>query len=334
MRTYEIVSPNGIDALRLSDRPIPVPGTGQVQVRINASSINYRDLGTVRDPEPRGIPYPTIPNSDGAGIVTATGEGVTRFKTGDRVMGIFMQDWVDGPMTPSAADSALGGARDGLLTEYTVLSEDGLVATPQHLSDTEAAALPCAAVTAWHSLVEVGNVKAGDTVLLLGTGGVSIFASQLAQILGARVIHTSSSEEKRARLKELGAWETINYADTPEWQDSVLDMTDGRGVDHVVEVGGPGTLERSIASTRIAGSIGVIGTLSNGSVNPISVMRKALRVQGIYVGHRNMFEDLNRAIAQHELRPVIDRTFPMENAKDAFHHMASGRHFGKIVIEL
>jgi NADPH:quinone reductase-like Zn-dependent oxidoreductase len=334
MKTYEIVSPDGIDTLRLADRPIPEPGPRQVQVRINASSINYRDLGTVSDPGPRGIPYPTIPNSDGAGEVTAVGDRVTRFKVGDRVMGTFMQNWIDGPMTPTAIGSALGGSVDRLLTEYAVLDEDGLVSTPSHLSDTEAATLPCAAVTASHNLVEVGGVKAGDTVLLLGTGGVSIFALQFAQMLGARVIHTSSSDEKRARLTELGAWQTINYADTPEWQDAVMDISEGRGVDHVVEVGGPGTMERSITATRIAGTIGVIGTLSQGSVNPMSFMRKGLRVQGIYVGHRNMFEDMNRAIAQHELRPVIDRTFAMEDARDAFHYMATGHHFGKIVIAL
>ena len=206
-------------------------------------------------------------------------------------MGTFMQNWIDGPMTPIAIGSALGGSVDGLLTEYAILDEDGLFSTPSHLSDTEAATLTFAAVTAWHSLVEVSGVKASDTVLLLGTGGVSIFALQFAQMLGARVIHTSSSDEKRARLTELGAWQTINYADTPEWQDTVMDISEGRGVDHVVEVGGPGTMERSITSTRIAGTIGVIGTLSQGRVNPMSFMRKGLRVQGIYVGHRNMFED-------------------------------------------
>ncbi len=334
MKTHEIVSPDGFYTLRLADRPIPEPNPRQVKVRINASSINYRDLGTVSDPRPRGIPYPKIPNSDGAGEVTAVGDCVTRFKVGDRVMGTFMQNWVDGPMTPTAIDSALGGSVDGLLTEYAVLDEDGLVSTPSHLSDTEAATLPCAAVTAWHSLVEVGGVKAGDTVLLLGTSGVSIFALQFAQMLGTRVIHTSSSDEKRARLTELSAWQTITYADTPEWQDAVMDISEGRGVDHVVEVGGPGTMERSITATRIAGTTGVIATLSQGSVNPMSFMRTGLRVQGIYVGHHNMFEDMNRAIAQHELRPVIDRTFAMEDARDAFHYMATGHHFGKIVIAL
>ena len=249
-------------------------------------------------------------------------------------MGNFMQNGIDGPMTPIAIGSALGGSVDGLLTEYAVVDEDGLVSTPSHLSDTEAATLPCAAVTAWHSLVEVGGVKTGDTVLLLGTGGVSIFALQFAQMLGARVIHKSSNDEERARLTELGAWQTINYADTPEWQDADMDISEGRGVDHVVEVGGPGTMERSITSTRIAGTIGGIGILSQGSVNPMSFMRKGLCVQGIYVGHRNMFEDINHTIAQHELRPVIDRTFAMEDARDAFHYIATGHHFGKIVIAL
>ena len=177
-------------------------------------------------------------------------------------------------------------------------------------------------------------MKAGDTVLLLGTSGVSIFALQFAQMLCTRVIHTSSSDEKRARLTELSAWQTITYADTPEWQDTVMDISEGRGVDHVVEVGGPGTMERSITATRIAGTTGVIATLSQGSVNPMSFMRTGLRVHGIYVGHHNMFEDMNRAIAQHELRPVIDRTFAMEDARDAFHYMATGHHFGKIVIAL
>lgn len=333
MKTYQIVSPDGIDALELAEKDAPKPGPGQVHVRIAASSINYRDLGTVRDPAPRGISYPTIPNSDGAGEVVAVGAGVTRFKPGDRVIGTFMQNWIDGPMTPTAVASALGGALDGLLTQEAVLHEDGLVATPAHLSDVEAATLPCAAVTAWHSLVEVGQVKAGSTVLLLGTGGVSMFALQFAQLLGARVIHTSSSADKITRLQELGAWQTVNYAEIPEWQDAVMDITDGRGVDHVVEVGGPGTLERSIAATRIAGSIGVIGTLAQGNVNPLNVMRKALKVQGIYVGHRRMFEDMNRAISNHGLKPIIDTVFAFEDARKAFHYMESGRHFGKIVIQ-
>ena len=334
MKAYEIVSGAGIDALRLADRPQPEPGPGQVQVRVRASSINYRDLGTVRDPVSRGVRFPTVPNSDGAGEVTAVGPGVTRFKTGDRVMGTFMQDWIDGPMTAEAVASALGGALDGMLSEYVVLGQDGLVATPDHLTDEEAGTLPCAAVTAWHSLVEVGNVKAGDTVLLLGTGGVSIFALQFATMLGARVIHTSSSDDKLARLRDLGAWETIKYSNTPDWQHRVMELTDGRGVDHVVEVGGPGTLERSIGSTRISGSIGVIGTLSQGSVNPLMLMRKGLRVQGIYVGHRRMFEDMNRAIAAHRMRPVIDRVFDFAEAPKAYHHMESRNHFGKIVIRL
>ena len=334
MKTYEIVSPNGIDALRLAERPIPEPAPGQVQVRIRASSINYRDLGTILDPAARGLPYPTIPNSDGAGEVTAVGEGVERFRHGDRVMGIFMQTWLDGGMTPDHQANALGGTLDGLLTEYAVLDQDGLVSTPDHLSDEEAATLPCAAVTAWHSLVEIADIGQDDTVLLLGTGGVSIFALQFASMRGARVIHTSSSDEKLARLGELGATETINYASTPEWQDAVMDLTDGRGVDHVVEVGGPGTLDRSIAASRVGGSIGMIGTLMGGTVNPLSLMRKGLRVQGIYVGSRRMFEDMNHAISESSLRPVIDKTFAFDEAPQAYHLMKSGGHFGKIVIRV
>lgn len=334
MKTYEIVSGGGIDALRLADRRLPEPGPGQVQIRVLASSINYRDLGTVRDPVSRGLVLPRVPNSDGAGEVTAVGDGVTRFKVGDRAMGIFMQRWIDGPMTAEAVASALGGMLDGMLSEYVVLDQDGLVATPDHLTDEEASTLPCAAVTAWHSLVEVGNVRAGDTVLLLGTGGVSVFALQFATMLGARVIHTSSSDDKLERLRDMGAWETIKYSRTPDWHHRVMELTDGRGVDHVVEVGGPGTLERSIASTRISGSIGVIGTLSQGSVNPLMLMRRGLRVQGIYVGHRRMFEDMNRAIAAHRMRPVIDKVFVYGDAPMAYHRMESRSHFGKIVIRL
>ena len=334
MRAYEITSAEGIDALSLGERSQPEPGPGQVLLRLRASSINYRDLLNILDPPARGIAYPRVPNSDGAGEVVEIGPGVTRFAAGDRVAGCFFQRWPAGGITAEAMASALGGALDGLLTEYAVLEEDGLVAIPEHLSFEEAATLPCAALTAWHILVEMGGLKAGDTVLTLGTGGVSIFALQFAAQQGARVIVTSSSDDKLARARELGAWQTVNYRSTPDWEQAVLELTGGRGADLVVEVGGAGTLEKSIQAVRVGGRIGLVGVLTGGRIDPTSVMRKSIRLQGIYVGSREMFEAMNRAIAAGGLKPVLDRTFTFEDARAAYHRMQSGSHFGKIVITI
>ncbi|HEY5701031.1 MAG TPA: NAD(P)-dependent alcohol dehydrogenase [Gammaproteobacteria bacterium] len=334
MKVYEINSNGGIDALALSERDEPIPGPGQVLVRIHASSVNYRDLSTIEDPESRGITYPRVPNSDGAGEVLQTGPHVTRFKPGDRVAATFFQRWVDGAITPAAMASALGGSVDGVLAEKVVLNEHGLVKIPAHLSFAEAATLPCAALTAWNSVIEQGNVKSGDTVLLIGTGGVSIMALSFAALLGARVIIISSSDEKLDKAESFGAWQTINYRRTPDWERSVLEMTDGRGVDHTVETGGAGTLEKSIAATRVAGSIGLIGVLTGGRIDPVMVMRKSIRIQGIYVGNRRMFDDMNRAISHHGWKPVIDQTFDFAHAKDAYHAMRAAAHFGKLVIEV
>lgn len=334
MRCYTIESAGGIDALALTTRERPAPGPAEVLVRVRASSINYRDLSTVEDPEPRGINYPCVPNSDGAGEVVEVGAGVSRFSPGDRVCGIFFQSWLDGPIDAAHFGSALGGAREGMLSEYRVLPEDGLVATPAYLSDSEAATLPCAAVTAWNSLVETGNVRAGDTVLLLGTGGVSIIALQLCRLQGVRTILTSSGDAKLERARALGAWATINYAREPDWDSRVLELTDGRGVDHTVEVGGAGTLARSINATRTGGSIGLIGILTGGQIDPTVILRKSLRVQGVYVGSRRMFEDMNRALTHHEVHPVIDREYDFDNARQAYHDMRAQGHFGKLVISL
>ncbi|MDG2284782.1 MAG: NAD(P)-dependent alcohol dehydrogenase [Alphaproteobacteria bacterium] len=334
MKVYEIVGEGGIDVLAFNERDEPRPGPGEVLVRVRASSINYRDLSMVEDPGPRGIPYPHIPNSDGAGEVLEVGDGVTRFQAGDKVCGTFFQGWIDGPITVSDMGKALGGTAEGMLAEMRVLSEEGLVAMPEGLSFEEAATLPCAALTAWNSLVEAGGVKAGDTVLLLGTGGVSIVALQLCQLLGARAIITSSSEEKLERAKELGAWKTVNYRSTPDWDKAVLDITDGLGVDHTVEVGGAGTLEKSITATKVGGSIGLIGVLTGGQINPTLVMRKSIRLQGIYVGSRQMFEDMNRAVAHHEMRPVIDQCFDFGDARAAYHAMRAAGHFGKLVVRV
>jgi NADPH:quinone reductase-like Zn-dependent oxidoreductase len=334
MKTWELRPPFGIDGLMLEERSEQRPGHGQVAVRVHAVSLNFRDLSTVKNAAQRNIRSGLIPCSDGAGEVVAVGEGVTRVKPGDRVAGTFFQSWLAGELTPELQRSALGGAIDGMLAQRVVLGQEGVVHIPPHLSYEEAATLPCAAVTAWNALVTKGGVKAGDTVLTLGTGGVSIFALQFAQMHGARIIATSSSEQKLARLHEMGASDGINYKTTPEWNRRVRDLTNGVGVDHVVEVAG--TLAQSMDAVRLGGTVSVIGAVGGRSseVTPGMVLSKQLRVQGIYVGSREMFEAMNRAIALHKLRPVIDRVFHLEQAREAFRYMDSGAHFGKIVIAL
>jgi len=333
MKLYRLHSP-GIDSLTMVEEAPPTPGHGQALVRVRATSLNYRDLMMVRGASARGAPLSgLIPLSDGAGEVMQVGPGVTRVKPGDRVAGIFMQRWLAGTITPEAAASALGGAIHGMMAEYVALDAEGLVHIPPHLTFEEAATLPCAAVTAWHALVDHAAVKAGDTVLVQGTGGVSIFALQFARMLGARVIATSSSDAKLARAKQMGASDGINYRATPEWQVAVLAATGGAGVDEIVEVGGAGTFARSLDAVRLGGNISLIGVLTGAAeVNPTGIMRKSLSVRGIYVGSRAMFEAMNRAIAQHELRPVIDRVFDFAEAPAAFRHMQGAGHFGKIVL--
>lgn len=331
MKAWQIVA-DGIDALTLAEREAAAPGPGEVRVKIEASSVNYRDLMIVKHAAARGIPLPRIPNSDGAGTVTAVGPGVAGIAVGDRVASCFFQDWADGACSPEAMASALGGALDGVLAEQVVLKAGGVVPVPVHLSTLEAATLPCAALTAWNALVEVGRLKAGDTVLLLGTGGVSIFALQFATAMGARVIITSSSDDKLERARAMGAAETVNYKANPDWQKAVLDLTGGRGVDVTVEVGGPGTLARSVEATRVAGRIALIGVLTGGTIDPTAIMRKSITLQGVYVGSRRMFQEMNRALALHRIKPVIDRTVAFADARAAYQGMEAAGHFGKIVI--
>jgi NADPH:quinone reductase-like Zn-dependent oxidoreductase len=282
------------------------------------------------------LKLPIIPVSDGAGEVVATGAGVTRFKPGDKVAAAFMPDWVNGPPDEENARTALGGGGVGLLAEQAVLPEHGLVPIPSHLSALEAATLPCAAVTAWNALFENGRVKPGDTVLVQGTGGVSIFALQFARLAGAHVIATSSSDQKLARARELGATDGINYKTNPDWDKRARALTGGKGVDQIVEVGGAGTLGKSLRAVRIGGYIALIGVLSgaNAEVNPMPVLMKSIRVQGIFVGSRAMFEAMNRAIVASQLRPVVDRVFEFEQAPQALKYLESGAHFGKIVIQI
>jgi NADPH:quinone reductase-like Zn-dependent oxidoreductase len=323
MRVYEIQSALGIDALTVTERDEPTPAPNQVIVRVRAVSLNYRDLSAVKGKTPN-LSLPLVPMSDGAGEIVAIGAEVSRVKVGDRVAGIFMQSFLDGELIEEYRASALGGALD----------EQGVVQIPAHLSFEEAACLPCAGVTAWNALVTVGSVKSGDTVLVLGTGGVSLFALQFALAAGARVIATSSSDEKLERMRKLGASEGVNYRTTPEWGERVRELTDGRGVDHVVEVGGAGTLNQSLKAVRASGLVSLIGVLTGGSaeINTANILAQNIRVQGIYVGSRRMFEEMNRAIEINKIKPVIDRIFEFEEAQIAFRHMEAGAHFGKIVV--
>ncbi|WP_406699367.1 NAD(P)-dependent alcohol dehydrogenase [Singulisphaera sp. Ch08] len=336
MKAYRIHEFGGTDGLRLDDLPTPTPGPGQVLVRVRAASLNYRDLLVLKGLYNKHLPLPAVPLSDAAGEVVEVGAGVTRVKAGDRVAPLFMQTWLAGDLTEAHGKSALGGSAEGVLAEFLVFHESGLVLLPDHLSFEEGATLPCAAVTAWNALFVAGNLKAGETVLIQGTGGVSLFALQLAKLAGASVIATSSSDEKLERVLNMGAVAGINYKSTPQWEKRVRELTNGRGVDHVVEVGGAGTLSKSLQAVRAAGQISLIGLLAGGAaeINTLPILMKAIQVHGIFVGSRAMFEAMNRAIGVHELRPVIDRVFPFAETPAAFRHMESAAHFGKIVIRV
>lgn len=335
MKVFEIRDAFGLENLKCVERPLAEPGRGQVRVGLKAASINYRDILMIRGHYDPKQSLPLIPCSDGAGVVEAVGEGVTRFEVGQRVATLFAQKWWSDIPDFSRMRSTLGGPLDGTLAESIILSEEGLVAVPEHLTDVEAATLPCAAVTAWSALVTLGGVKPGETILVQGTGGVSIFALKFANVLGARTIVTSSSDRKLERAKALGAWETINYKDIPEWGKEARKLSGG-GVDHVVEVGGGGTLEQSLQAVRAGGVISIIGVLSGpGSrISVVPIFMRRIRLQGVFVGSRDSFEAMNRAIAQHQIRPVVDRVFPFDDAPQAFEHMDAGRHFGKIAIEI
>ena len=338
MKVYEVEKgATSVEGLRCVERPEPKPGPGQVLVRVRATSLNFRDLAVVMGvyPGPPGDGN-LIPLSDGAGEVAEIGAGVTRFKVGDRVAAIFFQGWIDGP--PRHPYPALGGPGvDGMLAEYVVLSEDGLVHLPDWMSFEEGGSLTCAAVTAWHALMVAGrSVKPGDTVLTLGTGGVSMFAVQFAKAAGARIVTTSSSDEKLARAKEYGSTDLINYKKTPEWGAEVLKVTGGHGADHVVEVGGAGTLAQSIVSVAYAGKISMIGVLSGreGDTSPHGLMFKGASLHGIFVGSRAMFEDMLTAMTINKIKPIIDKVYPFEDAAAAYGQLAAGKHFGKLVIKV
>lgn len=336
MRIYEL-NEFGIDNLRLTETEKPVPGPGEVLVEFYAFSLNYRDLLVVRGEYNPRARFPLVPLSDGAGVIAAVGEGVTKWKIGDRVCPNFAQGWIEGETSAEKAKSALGagGAVSGIAAEFAKFNEQGVVRIPEHLSFEEAATLPCAAVTAWDALAVSGKLKAGETVLILGTGGVSIFALQFAKLFGAKVIATSGSDEKLERVRKLGADETINYRTREDWDRAVFELTGKRGVDHVVEVGGAGTLAKSLRAVRHAGHVAVIGVLSKGDdFDPTPVLMKGIRMQGIFVGSREMFEEMNLTIEENNFRPVIDRVFEFDELCEALRYMETGAHFGKIVVTL
>jgi NADPH:quinone reductase-like Zn-dependent oxidoreductase len=337
MRVMEIGEGFGLEHLRLVTRPDPTPGPGQVVVRMRAVTLNFRDLLTVTGMYGGSPKLPLVPFSDGCGVVEAVGPGVSRVAVGDRVSSLFFSDsWIAGPVTQEKLARNLGGALDGCGQELLLISEDGVSLVPAHLSDTQVAALPCAALTAWRALVVDGEVKAGDVVVLQGTGGVSIFALQFAKAMGCEVIITSSSDEKLARCRAMGADHTINYATTPDWGTEVRRLTRGRGADLIVEVGGAKTLMESLKAVRAGGHVAVIGVLSGpGEAMPMLIpmlIWTNARVQGLSVGSREAFEDMCRSIALHKIEPVIDQIFPWTDARAALEAMRSGSHFGKIAL--
>jgi len=336
MRVLEIQGAYGLDNLKLTERPDPTPGPGEVVVRMRAVTLNFRDLLIAAGAYGGGYKLPVVPFSCGCGVVEAIGPGVTTLKVGDRVSSLFFSDtWIGGPPTPQRLAGSMGGPRDGCGQELLKISEHGVIKAPDYLTDEQVASLPCAALTAWRALVVDGGVKAGDTVVLQGTGGVSIFALQFAKALGCEIIITSSSDEKLDRARALGAHHTVNYARTPEWSADVRKITGGRGADLVVEVGGAKTLMESLKSVRQNGHVAIIGVLS-GVAEPIPIpmlIWTNARVQGLSVGSRDNFEDMLRAMHLHKISPVIDKVFPWTEARAALETMQSGSHFGKIALK-
>jgi NADPH:quinone reductase-like Zn-dependent oxidoreductase len=326
----------GLDNLRIEEVALPPLGPQDVHVRFRAASLNYRDLMVALGSYNPKLAMPRILGSDAAGEVVAVGSHVTLFRVGDRVASLFFQTWHEGEIEASSGKFALGGPIDGVLASERVMPEGGLIRIPDSVTFEEAATLPCAALTAWNALVEKGHLRAGQTVLTLGTGGVSLFALQFAKLHGARVIATSSSDEKLARAKKLGADELINYKSTPNWEEEVFRLTDKQGVDHVVEVGGAGTLPQSLKAVRTGGHVHLIGVLSGkgAQIDPTPVLAKSIHLNGVYVGSRAMFARMNAAVEANRLRPVIDGVIPFESYRDAFELMQRGGHFGKIVLTL
>jgi NADPH:quinone reductase-like Zn-dependent oxidoreductase len=324
----------GLENLAVVERPDPTPGPGQVLLRVRAAALNFRDLLLAKGMYNPKLAFPRVLGSDAAGEIAAVGSGVTGWKPGDRVANAFLPTWIDGPIVDAVAKPTYGNDIDGVFAELVAVDERGLVKFPEHLSFEEAATLPCAAVTAWNAL-STANTGRGTTVLLQGTGGVSIFALQFAKALGARVLITSGHDEKLARALALGADAGVNYKTNADWDKWARQQSGGAGVDVVVEVGGAGTLDRSLRAVRIGGHVALIGVLAGGTgFNPIPVLMKSVRLQGVFVGSRAMLEQLNALVAEKQIRPVIDRVFPFAEAVTAIKHMESGSHFGKVVLKM
>lgn len=337
MRAYELTDGTDVNALAIKERPAPQAGPGQVVIDVRACSLNYRDLLVVKGSSASsGRASGIVPLSDGAGVVSAVGEGVASLSVGDKVAGAFMPDFTAGVLTPELQAGSLGGVVDGMLAEQVVLPAHGVVKVPEHLSFEEAATLPCAGVTAWYAQFVGANLRPGQTVLLLGTGGVSIFALQFAKLAGARVIITSSDDAKLSRASALGADEVVNYRQTEDWQAKVKELTGGIGADHAVEVGGPGTLNKTLEAVRHGGSISLMGVLT-GMADQVAtglILSKNIKIQGTYVGSVAHFREMNAAIALHGLKPVVGKVFAFEEAPAALAYLESGSHFGKVVVSL
>ncbi|NMT64432.1 zinc-dependent alcohol dehydrogenase family protein [Marinobacter orientalis] len=334
MKLATLCQPGGLDQLQITNAPEPgEPGPGELLVRIHANSLNFHDYAVVAGAIP--TEEGRIPMADGAGVVEAVGAGVSGFRAGDHVVSTFFPQWENGPAPIGNFSTTPGDGIDGFARERVIAPAQGFTHSPKGFSHAEASTLTTAGLTAWRALVVNGGLKAGDTVLTLGTGGVSIFALQFARMMGAKVISTSSSDDKLERLTALGADHTINYKTTPAWGQRVLELTGGQGVDHVIEVGGPGTLPESIDAVRIGGHIALIGVLTgqSGDVPTAKLMAKQARLQGLIVGSRAHQQEMIRAIEANDLHPVIDRTFTLDEIADAFRHEESGKHFGKICLE-
>ena len=333
MKLFQIQDEWSPDHLKLNETSIPSPGPGEVLLEMKAASLNYRDLVVLR----RGYgaqtgTLPLIPVSDGAGVVQETGSGVSELSEGDRVCPLFMQNWLAGSPNRKKLSSTLGGPIDGVMAEYRCFPESGVYPVPEHLSDVEAATLPCAALTAWSALIGEGRIQPGESVLIQGTGGVSLFALQFAKMAGARAILISGSEEKMKQASQLGADDVLNYRSQPEWGKIIRDLAGGDGVDHIIEVGGTDTLPQSLRAIRPGGTISMIGVLSGHEMKAQLglIVTRQIRLQGITVGHRQGFENMCRAINRHQLKPVVDQVYPFESLPEALDRLAGGQHFGKI----
>lgn len=336
MKAIQLINGFGFEELTLTELDIPAPGPHEVLIRMRAASLNYRDLVILNGLMPIDIKFPFIPLSDGAGEIVAVGQGVSRVQVGQRVTSNLQQRFIAGNPRAEVLRDSLGGPLNGVAAEYVVLHENGVVPIPDYLTWEEAATLPIAALTAWSMLIEYGTLQAGDTVLLQGTGGVSIFGLQFAVMAGARAIVTSSSNVKLERAKALGAWQTVNYSEVPEWDKAALELTGG--VDHVLDIGGAATMAKSINALRIGGTLSMVGFLSGLTIpeyDVTGILQKAATIRGSQVGNRDHFEKMNRAIAHHRLHPVIDQVFPLNRIGEAFALLAEGKHFfGKIVVQI